>query len=279
MEIVAHDDTAAFAQLVMPLLAADPLRHTVTITVLDGHLGTGDEMAVRLTLQDAGGVVGAVLRSPGRAAMGSAVPVEHAETVVAALAEIDPELPGVSGPVAEAEAIAAAYAARGGATDVAMRQRLFALDTLVPPAGVPGAARVADAADLDVLGGWRHAFAEEASPHGWEGTISPRHTVERALRGGAGELLWEVDGEVVAQASARRPSAGMSRIGPVYTPPEHRGHGYAAAVTAAASQWARDAGADRVVLFTDLANPTANRLYPRIGYQPVHDAVEFTFTR
>jgi predicted GNAT family acetyltransferase len=49
-------------------------------------------------------------------------------------------------------------------------------------------------------------------------------------------------------------------------------------VTVAASQWALDAGAQRVVLFTDLANPTTNRLYPRIGYRPVHDAVELRFT-
>jgi predicted GNAT family acetyltransferase len=48
-------------------------------------------------------------------------------------------------------------------------------------------------------------------------------------------------------------------------------------VTAAASRWALEAGAERVVLFTDLANPTTNRLYPRIGYRPVHDAVEVRF--
>jgi len=54
----------------------------------------------------------------------------------------------------------------------------------------------------------------------------------------------------------------MSRIGPVYTPPEHRGHGYAAAVTAAAARGALERGARQVLLYTDLANPTTNRLYP-----------------
>ena len=29
-----------------------------------------------------------------------------------------------------------------------------------------------------------------------------------------------------------------------------------------------------MVLFTDLANPTTNALYPRIGYRPVSDRVE-----
>ena len=93
----------------------------------------------------------------------------------------------------------------------------------------------------------------------------------RAVATGGGELLWEVDDEPVAQASARAVVAGMSRIGPVYTPPEHRNHGYAAAVTAAAARWALDQGARHVLLYTDLANPTTNRLYPRLGFRPRYD--------
>jgi predicted GNAT family acetyltransferase len=66
----------------------------------------------------------------------------------------------------------------------------------------------------------------------------------------------------------------MSRIAYVYTPPTWRGNGFGSAVTAAASQWALDAGAGDVVLFTDLANPISNAIYPRLGYRPVHDAVQ-----
>jgi predicted GNAT family acetyltransferase len=69
----------------------------------------------------------------------------------------------------------------------------------------------------------------------------------------------------------------MVRVAPVYTPPEHRGHGYASAATAAASQWALDQGADHVLLYTDIANPITNRIYPRIGYQPLEDSAEYTF--
>jgi predicted GNAT family acetyltransferase len=65
--------------------------------------------------------------------------------------------------------------------------------------------------------------------------------------------------------------AGSARVAPVYTPPEHRGRGYAAAVTAEVSAAARRAGADEVLLFTDLANPTSNGVYTRIGYRPVSD--------
>ena len=56
-----------------------------------------------------------------------------------------------------------------------------------------------------------------------------------------------------------------------YTPPEHRGRGYGAAVTMAVSRAAQEAGAAHVLLFTDLTNSTSNRLYQRIGYRPVAD--------
>jgi len=65
--------------------------------------------------------------------------------------------------------------------------------------------------------------------------------------------------------------AGVSRVGPVYTPPEHRRQGYAAGVTAACTQHALDTDADQVILFTDVSNPTSNGVYRRLGYRPVEE--------
>jgi predicted GNAT family acetyltransferase len=78
-------------------------------------------------------------------------------------------------------------------------------------------------------------------------------------------------------AGFTRPAAGLARVGPVYTPLEHRRHGYGAAVAAHATQAALDAGAAQVVLYADLANPTSNAIYQRIGYLPDHDAEERSF--
>jgi predicted GNAT family acetyltransferase len=92
-----------------------------------------------------------------------------------------------------------------------------------------------------------------------------------------GMTLWEVSGKPVAMAGVTRPEAGMVRVIAVYTPPDLRGRGYGGAVTAAVTRAALDAGAEDVVLFTDLANPTSNALYQRLGYRPVEDRslVEF----
>jgi predicted GNAT family acetyltransferase len=64
------------------------------------------------------------------------------------------------------------------------------------------------------------------------------------------------------------------RVGPVYTPPEHRNRGHAGACVAALSQLLLDRGHRFCCLYTDLTNPTPNRIYQRIGYPPVCDVVE-----
>ncbi|WP_232665448.1 GNAT family N-acetyltransferase [Pseudonocardia sp. TRM90224] len=277
MEIVLHQDVVEFTKHAKPLYDADPYRHTVALTVLDTASGLGDPLATMLTVHEGGETVAAALRSPGFPLLASGVPAELAVAVDAALAGSDPGINEVAGPEREASAFAAAHTARtGSSTQLVLHLRLFKLGTLVAPTGIRGAARLGTEADLDVLGAWRAEFDAEAS-HRTPDTVSSRERARSALRLGSAEVLWEVDGLPVSLASARRPVAGMSRVGPVYTPPELRGHGYAAAATAAASQWALDAGAERVVLFTDLANPTTNRLYPRLGYQPVYDALELRF--
>jgi GNAT superfamily N-acetyltransferase len=279
VEIVLHDEAGDFAAAAGALLEADPLRHTMALTVLDGMHRGGEPSAALLTVHEGGEVTGAALRSPGRPTLVSAVLPHQAADVERALAEADPDGDTAHGTVAEAEAFAAARAARTGCrTEPVRRMRLFALDVLQPPRGVPGRARLAEPEDVPLLGAWLRAFAAEAGHEGRATAAEAEEQVARLMRLGAGEMLWEVDGTPVAQACAKPVIARASRIGPVYTPPEHRGHGYAAAVTAAASQWVLEAGAQRVVLFTDLANPTTNRLYPRIGYRPVHDAVELLFT-
>jgi predicted GNAT family acetyltransferase len=69
--------------------------------------------------------------------------------------------------------------------------------------------------------------------------------------------------------NARRTTPVSSRIGPVYTPPAHRGRGYAGALTAAVTDDLLAGGDPRVTLFTDETNATSNALYARIGYRDV----------
>jgi predicted GNAT family acetyltransferase len=125
---------------------------------------------------------------------------------------------------------------------------------------------------------WVIAFHDEALPE-----AAPRHDLEAMVgrwigNEGRTAYLWEVDGRVVSLVAAGSQTPSGSRIGPVYTPPGERGNGYASALTAAASQHQLDSGRRFCFLFTDLANPTSNRIYQAIGYEPVADVDQYRFS-
>lgn len=82
--------------------------------------------------------------------------------------------------------------------------------------------------------------------------------------------MWE-DGEPVCTLALSPDVAGTVRVGPVYTPPAQRRRGYASSAVAEASRRALAAGARQCMLFTDLANPTSNKIYASVGYSRFGD--------
>jgi len=275
MDVRVVSELAEFEASAEALYAADPVRHTVELTALAMARST-DRQPVMLTVHDGAELVGAVLRTPPYPLILNALPANSVEQAVTALRELDPEAPGAIGPREVTETFADAWAQHTGATwHLVRKSRLYRLGELAAP-DTTGAARVATADDLPVLAPWLDAFRHET--HGDEQSVAAEH-LRASLARGDGFLLWEVDGIPVSWAKASAPRQGMSRIAPVYTPPEHRAHGYGSAVTAAASRWALDQGVTALLLFTDLANPTSNSIYQKIGYRPVLDTVELTFTR
>ena len=157
---------------------------------------------------------------------------------------------------------------------IGRRSRLYRLGRLLPPdPAPPGRAQVATAADSGLLLDWLEAFGREADDHG--GPDMQRTVADRLSYGGL--TLWETGDGPVSLAGMTRAVAGQARVGPVYTPPERRGRGFGGAVTAAVSQAAKAAGVAEVLLYTDLANPTSNALYQRLGYEPVSDSVQLFF--
>ncbi len=281
MDVRLHHDIAEFIALTRPLLEVDPVRHTIALTVLAllARVPEGDEgPPVLLSVHRDGVLAAAAVRTSLRDLIVSGLPAECAAATVEVLAPGDPHLPGAVGPRPEAQAFAQCWSACTGASMHERRAlRTFALHQLAPPVGVPGAARRAGASDLALLAQWREDFANEATG-GLRGHGTALQQGRRSLAAGAVTMLWEHTGQPLAWASASAPVAGMSRIGPVYTPPRYRGHGYGSAVTAAAAGWAQQARTKHVILHTDLANPISNAIYPRIGFRPMHDAGEIAFT-
>ncbi len=154
-------------------------------------------------------------------------------------------------------------------------ERIYRADRVTMPSGVGGHGRVATAADRDILVASVDAFLREALAR--EGHDEATTLVDRALATGTRTFYAWDDGGVVSIAAVGGPTPNGIRLGPVYTPPEQRGRGYGSAVTAFATQAQFDAGRRFVFLFTDLANPTSNKIYQAIGYAPVIDVEEWRF--
>lgn len=269
MEIRRHTDPVAYEALVTPLLMADEARFNLELAVL-GRVARGEagpDEPLLLSVHDGDALVGAAIRTPPFNLLVAAVPTG----AMAALAEEAGDVPGVLGSVEGTEAFANATGRRW---EVSRGQGVYRLRALVDPRPVPGALRAADAdADGDLVHAWFLAFCDEVGlPH------TDRMKDLAQVREGR-VWLWEDEGRPVSLAGVGGYTPNGARIGPVYTPPEDRGRGYASAATAAVTRLLLDRGLAYTFLYTDLDNPTSNKIYRAIGYEHVADVQEVTFAR
>jgi GNAT superfamily N-acetyltransferase len=179
----------------------------------------------------------------------------------------------VLGPDPTAEQFAGALAdLRGGSPRLHMRQLIHELVTVASLPGLPaGRLRPARDDDASMVSEWLGIFQAEI------GEPAPLNRAGKQ-RIAAGELyLWD-DGGPRSMAGSTGKTPNGIRVNAVYTPREWRGHGYATATVAALSRILLDQGNRFCCLYTDLANPTSNAIYQRIGYRPVCDAAVYVLT-
>jgi hypothetical protein len=268
-------DPITFGERIRPLIAAEPFLSNIIATVVDAPYAHAAS-ARWLRVHDGEALVGAAIWTPPRGVHLGPMSPPAARQVADYLVEGGTLPPSVNGPNRAALAFARRVCVRTGRDATpGGASRLYRLDRLTPPDGVPGRPRPANAGDRSLILDWLTAFHTEASPGSGGADYEP--VIDHRLSSGQTMWLWEVAGEPVSfcwYTSVSR-LATVSRISMVYTPPALRGHGYASANVAAVSRLALGAGAAACMLYTDLANPTSNRIYQAIGYRPVADAQEW----
>jgi predicted GNAT family acetyltransferase len=262
-------------------LGSDPVRNTIALSAaetvrLRGLRTYGEIEPLFGWWRSADGeIAAALLHTPPYPVLLTGLPEGSARPLAEALIAGGRQVRGVGAEEGIATAFAAVWAGlTGDGAEEFLRSRLYRLGGLRTPEPPPGgAARLATEADRDLLRLWLAAFSEEI---GDDVRRDDDEVIDDRLSYG-GLTIWESGGAPVSLAGIHRPVAGTTRVGPVYTPPEHRRLGYGGAATAAVSRAALDSGASNVVLFTDQANPASNSLYQRLGFDPVEERVVLHF--
>ena len=271
-DVVVTDDAARVSAEAGSFLRSEPVQHNLILSLLRERTARPEPGLYGVVRGD-GDVVGASFRSPlhFHSAITS-MPLDAVDPLVDALASADPGLSGVAGDAGTTARFAGRWAELLKVpVTPAEGQRQYELRALTWPTGVSGALRKATVNDLDLVVRWGAGFGHDTGSAVPSDDVLARRLDEGLI------CLWD-DGGPVGMASYTPPICGVSRIGFVYTPPEHRGHGYAAACTAAVSQAAFDVGAERCCLYTQLANPTSNAIYRRLGYEPVGEQTRYEFS-
>lgn len=273
-------DLGAFAARVQPLLEAH-IENNVVATVLAGTVQGQFRMSppvLAVGTDDGGGVAAAALRTAPWPMLCTPVSPDDAEALIELWLEHDPELTGINALLDTARAVAVAWARRSGGSErcrtaMAMHSLTAVLD---PPQPGPGRLVAATEADRDLALGWWDEFVIEADVID-AGPDARAAAVD--FRISQGDLfLWHDEGRPVSMVSANPAVAGVVRIGPVYTPPEARRRGYASSAVAEVSRHALGTGAHTCMLYTDLANPTSNKIYADVGYRRIAEWEERVFT-
>ena len=282
MDVVRPDDAAAFLRLAGPLLEVDEARNQLPLAIastLVEHPDAYDSVHLWVAM-DADRPVAAALRTePYNLVLADPELGTNLEPLLSAVLEDDPAVPGIVANSPHADPAGGFLARTSGRTaERSLEEGVYALTWVEDVPRAAGAHRRADDTDRALLIAWLVAFEAEALPHHEVDVSRHERTLDtRFSSESAGIWLWE-DGDVpVSLAGYSGPTPTGIRVGPVYTPPEHRRHGYATTLVADLSQWLLGQGYRSCFLYTDLSNPTSNGIYSAIGYRKVGEAIEIRF--
>ena len=282
MRVIRPTTADDFLSLSQSLRAHEPFRTNLMGSVATS-VATGNATYIDyfwwVVEDNSGEVVGIAMRTSPHGLVLSPMPAKAAAAIACDVSIHDDALPDVAGPTAVVAAFLDEYKRTNSEGSLRVsrlegRQLLYALGELIS-IKVSGSVVKAVPDDFDFILNWYEEFDREAKLH-----MPNLSSSVRSILGRNSLRFWVVDGERVSMAGfsalVETPSGTVGRIGPVYTPTQHRRKGYARALTAALSQELLDLGA-KVMLYTDAANPTSNGVYKRIGFEQIdqNEKVEF----
>ena len=238
----------------------------------------GSELPLLLSLLAQGKVIGVAVMTPPKRIILSKIDMKiqpAVEQLVRHLRGIDAQIPGVVGPMAEAQTFSDCWVdgIDGVSAKIDKRMRVFEARSVMELPLSPGKLRFARPDDHPLMTRWIIALSDDI---GEPTTLENARNRAQKLIKDQQLYIWDNDGPVSIAGVSRPMKNGMT-IGVVYTPPEHRSNGYATSSVLLLTKKLLSGGYSFCSLYTDLSNPTSNSIYTKIGYVPIGDALAFDF--
>jgi GNAT superfamily N-acetyltransferase len=278
MHVRRHTSAAEYLEVAGPTLRRQPVINQLVIGIAQqvardpGRYGADNYF---FSVEDGNEIVGAALQTAPWPVQVSAAPPEAVRALARAFADL-PAIRAVSGPDDTPRVFADEYARLRGVThQLEDSLGTFELTAVSPVPAAQGTRVIASDEHAPVLQAWIEAFHAEAVPHD---PPARADAGQRVASSGRAHIWLDAAGAPVSYAMNNRDVDGWASIGPVYTPPEQRGRGFATALVAGVSQYLLDQGRPGCTLYTNLANPTSNAIYERIGYRRIGSAFRYAFS-
>jgi len=283
MDVKVHPNAAGFLARTGDLLRSDEARYGLIYGIarlVDANPHHyGEEDPLFCVVNDSNGISAMSWRTPPHPvglAWHAGDPQEAASLLIGAVHSRWAEIPGVTGHREVADPFADRWCKSFGTSiGSTMAQRIYRLDSVNNVPSVPGRMRLATLADKDLISRWKHAFVLEAG-NPTSQNIPERDATPSIEKGAI--YLWEYSQNPVSIVMKGRPTEHGMALTFVYTPPELRRNGYATACVASVCRDILKSGCDFCTLYTDLGNPTSNSIYMKIGFKPVCDSIEYSFS-
>lgn len=275
------DDVRRFSEASIAFLSAREAENNlllgITSDLLTG-LSFGSHAPYFAVARRNGDVTAVALRTPPfNVTLSATEDLAAVDLIAEDMIAVYPALPGVLAPLDAVNRFVKKWEAMTSQRGrVRANERIHKCNSVTRARSPRGGMRSFREADRQTALQWTKLFiAESRLPHpGGEAELQA--AIDRRLNArDGGFFFWDVDGELVSMAGTGGRTPNGVRVGPVYTPPSHRGKGYATALVADVTSMMLDRGLDFCFLFTDLANPISNSIYAQIGYVPVTDCIMY----
>jgi ribosomal protein S18 acetylase RimI-like enzyme len=277
MHLSVHDSAAGFLIAAGTFLKISEAENNI-VTIAAARMVSspmGDDADAYLaSVEDGGTVVAAALHGSAGGMLLTSGPSRALTLFAADMAQRCRAPKSMVGPLDACEVFAREWSDRTGQRHaLRFHLRHYELHRPPLPARARGHMRVPRQHEHELLLAWQLAFIEEVRLA--EDSAGAKRVFGRRLEQGA-VRVWDDDG-IVALAGYGDGGTDVARIAPVFTPPEYRKRNYASALVAELSRELFEQGKRAIFLTTDVANPTSNSIYSKIGFIASADHYHFDF--